>query len=103
MKPNKRKPDWISQEDWDAVDSPGLTDDQLRQLKPVALTNPEIIEAFNRGDLKRRGPQKTPTKTLISIRYSPEVLDYFRATGPGWQTKMDEALKQWIHDHPCEV
>jgi uncharacterized protein (DUF4415 family) len=29
-----------------------------------------------------------------------EVLDYFRATGPHWQSKMDEVLKQWIQEHP---
>jgi len=36
---------------------------------------------------------------LLSIRYSPEVVDYFRATGSGWQTRMDEALKEWMKEH----
>ena len=44
----------------------------------------------------QRGPQVAPTKTLVSVRYSPEVLAYFKASGAGWQTRMDEALKQWI-------
>jgi len=35
----------------------------------------------------------------LSIRYSPEVVDYFRATGSGWQTRMDEALKEWMKEH----
>ena len=43
-----------------------------------------------------RGPQRTPTKQLVSVRYSPEVLTYFKASGAGWQTRMDEALKQWV-------
>ena len=43
-----------------------------------------------------RGPQRSPTKQLVSIRYSPEVLSYFKASGAGWQTRMDEALKQWV-------
>jgi len=33
---------------------------------------------------------------LVSVRYSPEVLAYFKAGGAGWQTRMDDALKQWV-------
>lgn len=100
MNHQKVRPASISQAEWDSVDSPGLSDEQLKQLRPVAETHPEIVEAYQGGELRRRGPQKAPTKILVSIRYSEEVLDYFRATGPQWQTRMDEALKQWIHDHP---
>ncbi|MGF1549659.1 MAG: BrnA antitoxin family protein [Sphingomonadaceae bacterium] len=35
-------------------------------------------------------------KQTISIRLSPEVLDHFRATGRGWQTRIDEALKKVV-------
>ncbi len=42
----------------------------------------------------QRGPQKAPTKKLVSLRLSPEVLEHFKATGPGWQTKIDEVLKK---------
>ncbi|HHJ38233.1 MAG TPA: hypothetical protein ENJ86_07565, partial [Methylothermaceae bacterium] len=41
-------------------------------------------------------PQKAPKKRMVTIRFSQEVIEYFRATGPGWQTRMDEALKEWI-------
>ena len=44
----------------------------------------------------QRGPQVAPTKQLVSVRYSPEVLAFFKSDGVGWQTRMDEALKQWI-------
>ena len=47
--------------------------------------------------LKRvRGRQKAPTKEMISLRVSRDVLGRFRATGEGWQTRMDEALREWI-------
>lgn len=46
-----------------------------------------------------RGPQVAPTKQLVSVRYSPEVLEFFRATGAGWQARMDEVLKQWVSKH----
>jgi len=44
----------------------------------------------------QRGPQVAPTKQLVSVRYSPEVIAFFKAGGAGWQTRMDEALKQWV-------
>ena len=42
------------------------------------------------------GPNKNPTKEQVTVRYSPEVLAYFRATGAGWQTRMDEALREYV-------
>ena len=47
----------------------------------------------------QRGPQVAPTKQLVSVRYSPEVLAFFKAGGTGWQTRMDDALKQWVSSH----
>jgi uncharacterized protein (DUF4415 family) len=44
----------------------------------------------------KRGPQKAPTKKLVSIRLSPEVIEHFKATGPGWQTRIDTTLLKSI-------
>lgn len=49
--------------------------------------------------LRGRGKQKAPTKVAVTLRYSPEVIEAFRATGKGWQTRMDEALKDWLREH----
>lgn len=49
--------------------------------------------------LNVRGPQKTPTKERITIRLSPEVVQRFRDTGDGWQTRVDAALKDWLKSH----
>ena len=50
------------------------------------------------GELARivgkRGPQKTPTKVAVSIRLSPEVVKHFKAKGPGWQSRIDDALRK---------
>lgn len=54
---------------------------------------PKEMQTKLRG---RRGKQKAPTKELISLRVSRDVLGRFRATGTGWQTRMDEALREWI-------
>ena len=63
---------------------------------------PELDDAFfERADLYkgekliRAGRPKSPRrKVLLSVRYSPEVVVNFRATGAGWQTRMDDALKE---------
>jgi uncharacterized protein (DUF4415 family) len=44
----------------------------------------------------KRGPQKAPTKKLVSLRLSPEVIEHFKASGPGWQTRIDGALLESI-------
>jgi uncharacterized protein (DUF4415 family) len=44
----------------------------------------------------KRGPQKAPTKTLVSLRLSSEVIDHFKATGRGWQTRIDSTLMESI-------
>lgn len=79
-----------SKEDWDAVDSPELTNDELAQAKPFAEAFPEIAGSIRRG----RGPQKAPTKERVTLRLDRAALEAFRATGPGWQTRLDEAVKK---------
>ena len=45
-------------------------------------------------------PKAEVTKERITIRLSRDVVSTFRATGDGWQTRMDAALKQYIAEHP---
>ncbi len=47
----------------------------------------------------QRGRQKTPTKVPVTVRYSPEVVAYFKATGEGWQTRMNDALQEYVEQH----
>ena len=65
--------------------------------------DPESVAKFwKRGEVRlpgQRGPGKKPKKVLLSVRYSPEVVDYFQGTGRGWQTRMDNALKEWVEAH----
>ncbi len=58
-----------------------------------AAVRAALAEKRQRGE---RGPQIAPTKQLVSVRYSPEVLTYFKATGTGWQTRMNEALLELV-------
>jgi uncharacterized protein (DUF4415 family) len=57
-----------------------------------ALRFDQLPEHMQRA-LKGRGPQKAPTKQLVSLRLSLDVLTALRATGPGWQTRVDTMLR----------
>lgn len=46
-----------------------------------------------------RGPQKAPLKERITIRLSPDVVQSFRATGEGWQARVDAVLREWLRKH----
>ena len=75
-----------------------LTATDLRHFKPVAQAmSPELLKVMG---IKPRGLQKAPTKQATTIRLSPDVMTAFKATGTGWQTRIDAALKDWLRTHP---
>jgi uncharacterized protein (DUF4415 family) len=55
------------------------------------------------GKLVRRGrPKSQHPKVATSIRLSEDVLSRFKAAGPGWQSRIDAALRDWLAAHPGE-
>lgn len=85
-----------------------LTDDEgeVRELTEEDFAHgipfsqlPESLQLKLRSLKKLRGAQKSPTKQRITIRLSPEVVSKFRATGKGWQSRIDEALQDWLKRH----
>jgi len=76
-------------------DGTEYTDEELAQFRSAA----EFKELAPL--LKSAGrPKAEQTKIPISIRLSPDVIDAFKTTGAGWQTRIDEALKEWLKEHP---
>lgn len=57
---------------------------------------PKQLKAMIPARVLRGRPPSANKKQLVSIRYSPEVLDYFKSTGEGWQSRMDGVLKQYV-------
>ncbi|MDZ7937755.1 MAG: BrnA antitoxin family protein [Rhodoferax sp.] len=47
----------------------------------------------------RGRPKSENKKLLVSVRYSPEVVAYFKSTGEGWQSRMDGVLQQYVTRH----
>ena len=64
------------------ADAPLLTVEQLKAMVPLKSL--------------RGRPKSENKKLLVSVRYSPEVLTYFRSTGEGWQARMDGVLQEYV-------
>ena len=74
-------------------ENPEWTEDDFRRARPAhEVLPPDVLAAFP----KTRGPQATAKKVPVSIRLSPEVVERFKAQGPGWQTRIDEILKKAV-------
>ena len=73
---------------WDGVDEDDrpLSDEELQRGLSIAI--------------KKRGrPVGSGNKEQVAIRFDNEVLSAFRSAGPGWQTRMNDALKDWLRTH----
>ena len=76
--------EWI-----DADDAPELTDEFF-----------ERADEYVGDKLVRRGRPRTDSpKVALTVRYDAEVVEAFKATGKGWQTRMNAALKDWLKTH----
>lgn len=83
-----------------------VTDDEDATITAAAMSDPDA-QPFTDAQWKavkpqvRLGrPQAEVTKERITIRLSRDVVTQFRATGQGWQTRVDSALRQYIAEHP---
>lgn len=77
-------------------------DGEVREITKADLASfsrAEALPASLQRKLGVRGAQKTPTKERITIRLSRDVVDSFRASGDGWQARVDAALQEWLEQH----
>ena len=66
-------------------DAQPLTETQLKAMVPLRSL--------------RGRPKSENKKLLVSIRYSPEVVSFFKSTGEGWQSRMDGVLREYVARH----
>ncbi len=69
-----------------------VTDKMFAKMRPVSEVHPDIPPRV-------RGPQKKSTKQSTTIRLDAEVLDFFKAQGKGWQTKINDILHNYVDSH----
>jgi len=97
-----KKVDLLTDEEDAAVVRESIEDDtvwsekQLSQFKPIEDSAlPESIKE----KVRRGRPKSLLPKKPISIRFSSEVIKYFKASGKGWQTRMDDVLREYVAKH----
>jgi uncharacterized protein (DUF4415 family) len=73
-------------------DNPELTKADFAKAKPFSEVFPRLSASIRKG----RGPNKAPTKELVSIRLSRNVIEHFKKGGEGWQTRIDETLQKAV-------
>jgi len=76
-----------------AITAAAKSDPDAQPLTPTQLKNMVPLKSL------RGRPKSENKKLLVSVRYSPEVLAYFRSTGDGWQSLMDSVLRQYVASH----
>ena len=82
----------FTREDWDAVsDNPEWTEEEMRQARPFSEVFPQLAESIKRG--RGRPPSENP-KRQVTLRIDADVIEAFKAGGPGWQARINEALRK---------
>jgi uncharacterized protein (DUF4415 family) len=69
------------------------SDPDAQPLTPTQLKSMIPLKAL------RGRPKSEKTKQLVSVRYSREVVEYFKSTGDGWQSRMDDVLVKYVARH----
>lgn len=75
----------------DADDAPELTDEWF-----------EKADLMQGSKVVRRGRPAGQTKASQTVRFDLDVLAAFKSTGKGWQTRMNDALREWLKEHPLK-
>jgi uncharacterized protein (DUF4415 family) len=79
------------------------TSDQRPTIVMPSVDEDKVIRAaamVPAAKALRGRPKSDNKKLLVSVRYSPEVVSYFKATGEGWQARMDGVLLDYVARHP---
>ncbi|KXF74726.1 hypothetical protein ATN84_22795 [Paramesorhizobium deserti] len=75
-------------------DNPELTDEQIAEAKPFKEAFPRLAEQMEKA--VRGRPRLEKPKTPVTIRLDQDVVDRFKATGRGWQGRMNDALRKAV-------
>jgi uncharacterized protein (DUF4415 family) len=82
-------------------DNPEWTDKDFAKAKPASeFFPPETYAALVSMKRSPGRPKADETKVFTAIRLDADVLETFKSTGKGWQSRMNAALRQFIAEHP---
>jgi len=81
-------------------DARELDDEWFAKAKPASEALPAQAYAALVAKRSRGRPKADETKVFTAIRLDADLLDAFKATGKGWQTRVNAALRQYLAEHP---
>lgn len=91
----EKKPSSLT--NWAEFDAHVITPEEYEDIPELTDEWFEKADLHVGGKLVRRGrPPSAVRKEAVSIRLSPDVISHFRSGGAGWQTRIDDALRDWI-------
>jgi uncharacterized protein (DUF4415 family) len=88
--PSAKKKGYSANDLREVSDNPEWTRKDFAKARPFSEALPDLAASIRKG----RGPNKAPTKKLVSLRLSGQVLEAYKAKGPGWQSRIDEDLRR---------
>jgi uncharacterized protein (DUF4415 family) len=69
----------------------------FKAMRPAReVLPPELLAVLPKRKRGERGLQKSPRKIPVTVRYSPEVVSFFKESGQGWQSRIDSVLKTYV-------
>lgn len=83
-------------------ENPEWTAEDFARARPASEVLPKLVRTVAATEMlrpKRGRPVSANPKAHVNIRLDPDVVAAFRATGRGWQTRLNGALKDWLKDH----
>ena len=82
-------------------DAQPMTDEQAARMRPAReVLRPEFFEAIKHLKPSRGGrPKSASPKVFTGIRFDADVLEGLKATGKGWQTRVNDAMREWLKPH----
>jgi uncharacterized protein (DUF4415 family) len=90
-------PAWV-----DPDEAPELTDaDFDRGVWQIGdkVVSREEAQAAAREQMRRGRPPVESPKQSLTVRYDADIVAAFKASGAGWQTRMNDALREWLKTH----
>lgn len=91
-----------------AIKIPSVAEDKA--IRAAAKSDPDALplsakqlKAMVPMRVLRGRPKSAHKKLLVSVRYSPEVVQFFKSTGEGWQSRMDGVLRRYVARHAQRI
>lgn len=93
--------------DFDDLNPPEFTDEELAQFRPIQeVMPPDFVEMVfkHQDEMERLGKMRPPSSLeRVTLQLSPEILNAFRATGKGWQNRINHVLLDYVQSHSPEL